>query len=219
MIPNHVLSTTPVPSNFMPPRTNIRFSADTGLKDTHYGGIAIGDASQGYLYQLWTATIKNGDIYLSAPNTPSFKRLAGVNAAWVGLAFDQSANVFITYADINGNASYYWFDSTIPGYRTSTLTGVIKRPFAALDDNRTAENSNNDVILAYVRAGTLFFRAQRDRFGVEYTLGSAPSLLGATVASLVQIGMNHVLRFQFQFQNVQSTQQLPPAEFRGSGNS
>lgn len=206
MLPNHVLSTTPVPSVFLPPRQNIRFSAFTGLTDTHFGGIHISDASQGYLYQLWTANIFNGDIWLSAPNTPIFKYLSGVNATWVGLAFDQSANIFIAYTDINGNASYYWFDTTIPGYRTNTLSGTIHRAFAALDDSRTAESSNNDVILAYVRSNTLFFRAQRDRFGVEYNLGAAP-------ATLVQIGMNHVLRFQFAFQNVQGNKTVPPVEY------
>lgn len=206
MIPNHVLSTVPVPSFFMPPRQNIRFSALTGLTDTHFGGIAISDASQGYLYQLWTATILNGDIWLSAPNTPIFKYLSGTNAVWVGLAFDQSANVFIAYVDGLGNASYRWFDSTIPGYRTTALATPVYRVFAALDDSRTAESSNNDVILAYVRSGTLFFRAQRDRFGVEYNLGAVP-------ATLVQIGMNHVLRFQFAFQNVQGDKTLPPVEY------
>jgi hypothetical protein len=184
----------------------VRFSTLTGLTDTHFGGVAISNASQGYLYQLWTATILNGDIWLSAPNTPIFKYLSGTNATWVGLAFDQSANIFLAYTDINGNAKYYWFDSTIPGYRTSTLSGVVHRVFAALDDSRLVESSNNDVIFAYTRSGTLYFRAQRDRFGTEYNLGAAP-------ATLVQVGMSHVLRFQFAFQNVQGSNTVPPVEY------
>jgi hypothetical protein len=185
----------------------VRFSAIYGLQDVHYGGIALSNASQGVQYQLWTATVlPNGDIQLSAPNTPAFTFLAGVNAAWVAIAFDQSANVFIAYSTALGAASFYWFDTTIPGYRTTPLSGVVPRVFATLDDARPIENSNNDVILTYVRSGTLYTRQQRDRFGVEYNLGAAPG-------TLVQFGMNHVLRLQFAFQGVQGPRILPPAEY------
>jgi hypothetical protein len=207
MLPNHVLSTRPIPAPFLPPRTNIRFSAQAGMSDTHYGGIAIGDPSHGLSYQLWTCyTDSTGSVYLQAPNTPPFVQLANVGAVWVALAFDQNARVFIAYAQKNGSAFYYWFDSTISGYRTTALSGVVPRVFAALDDARPLEISSSDVVLAYVRAGILYFRAQRDRFGVEYTLGTAP-------ATLVQIGMNRVNRFQFAFQNVQGNSVLPPAEW------
>jgi hypothetical protein len=207
MLPNHILSAIPEPAPFLPPRTNIRFSAQSGLSDTHYGGIAIGDPSHGLQYQLWTAyTDSTGSVYLQAPNTPAFVQLPNVGAVWVALAFDQNARVFIAYAQANGSAFYYWFDSTIPGYRTTPLNGVVPRVFASLDDSRVLELNSSDVILAYVRTGTLYFRAQRDRFGVEYTLGAAP-------ATLVQIGMNHGNRFQFAFQNVQGNSVLPPSEW------
>lgn len=206
MLPNNVVSSTPVAAPFLAPRTNIRFNNATGLVDTHLGGIALGDASQGISYQLWTAQIIGSDIVLSAPNTPAFTLLSGTNAVWVALAIDQSAREFIAYADINGNASYYWYDSTIPGYRTSTLVAPVFRPFAALDDSRPLNIGGSDVILAYERSGTLYMRVQRDRFGVEYNLAAAP-------ATLVQIGMNEADRFQFAFQNVQGDKVLPPAEW------
>jgi hypothetical protein len=207
MIPAATLSSTPLPGPFLPPRTLYRFSAAAGLSDVHFGGVALGDPSLGITYQLWTAFSDGVNIYLTAPNTPPFVQLANVNAVWVGLAMDQNARAFITYADKNGNAFYYWFDSTIPGYRTTPIPGIVFRPFATLDDSRPVELVSSDVILAYVRAGVLYFRAQRDRFGVEYTLGAAP-------ATLVQIGMNSRNRFQFAFQNVQGNGGgLPPAEW------
>ena len=206
MIPAHSLSSTPLPSPFLSPRTNVRFSATAGLSDTHFGGVALGNPTLGITYQLWTASTDGVNISLSAPNTPPFVFLAGVNAVWVGLAIDQNARAFIAYADKLGNAFYYWFDSTILAYRTTQIPGLVFRPFAVLDDNRVAELASSDVILAYVRAGVLYFRAQRDRFGVEYTLGAAP-------ATLVQMGMNTKFRLQFAFQNVQGTGGLPPAEW------
>jgi hypothetical protein len=206
MLPNNILSATAQPASFLAPRTTIRFSALAGRSDVHYGGVAVGDPSQGISYQLWTAYINGGNIWLGAPNTIAAPLLTGVSATWVALAFDQNARVFVAYSTANGQAYYYWFDSTIPGYRTTPLIGSINRVFAALDDSRPAEITQSDLILAYVRSGTLYFRAQRDRFGTEYTLGTAP-------ATLVQIGMNRGNRFQFGFQNVQNNAVLPPAEY------
>lgn len=205
-MPNNTLSTTPVPSAFLPPRTTIRFSSIAGRTDVHYGGIAVGDPSQGINYQLWTCFTDGNNVWLQAPNTPAYVLLPNVGAAWVGLAFDQNARVFVAYADVNGNASYYWYDTTIPGYRTSTLSGVIPRVFASLDDSRPALSESADILLAYVRTGNLYYRQQRDRYGVEYNLGTAPSIL-------VQIGMAHADRFQFAFQNVQNDQVVPPGEY------
>lgn len=207
MIPNGILSTTPVPGPFLPPRTNIRFSASAGERDTAFGGVALGDPSQGLQYQLWSCFTDGVNICLEAPNAPAFIQLANVNAVWVAVAFDQNARVFIAYSNAVGQASYYWFDSTISNYRTSVLSGVVPRVFAALDDYRPALLQSSDVLLAYERTGILFLRAQRDRFGVEYNLGAVP-------ATLVQIGMNHVDRFQFAFQNVQGgARSVPPAEY------
>ena len=179
------------------------------MSDVHYGGVALGDASQGLTYQLWTCFTDGNNVWLSAPNTSAYIILAGVGATWVALAIDQNSRVFIAYSTLLGAASYYWFDSTIPGYRTSALSGVVPRVFASLDDNRPALLTSSDVLLSYVRGNELYLRAQRDRFGVEYDLGVAP-------ATLVQIGMNHVDRFQFQFQTGSGETSLPPVEFLGS---
>ena len=211
MLPNAALSSTVEYAPFLPPRTSVRFSSAAGAQDIHYGGVALGDPTQGIQYQLWTAYISGGDIWLSAPNTPAYKFLPGVGATWVALAFDQNAREFLAYSTESENAYYYWYDSTIPGYTTTALPGSVPRVFAALDDARQQESSTADIILAYERTGELYFRAQRDRYGVEYALG-------AFAATLVQVGMNEVFRFQFAFQNVQGVHSLPPAEFNPGVN-
>lgn len=210
VIPNSTLSTTPIPAAFLPPRTAMRFNAQAGLSDQHYGGKALADPSAGITYQVWTASISGANINLSAPSVPEFTVLSGVNAVWVALAFDQNAREFIAYADGLGNASYYWYDSTIPGFRTSTLTGPVFQVFAALDDSRPVESTNSDILLCYVRSGVLYMRAQRDRYGTEYNLGQVPGINHS--AQLVQVGMNLKWRFQFAFQNVQAPE-LAPAEW------
>jgi hypothetical protein len=205
MMPNDALSAVPIKGQFLPPRASVRFSPTAGMYDTHFGGVAIGNPSLGIVYQLWGAYTDGHNVWVTAPNTPAFILLANVGAVWVALAFDQNANIFVAYADKNGNASYYWFNSIVQGYVTSQLPGVVPRVFAALDDNRSALSQTADILLCYVRAGVLYMRQQRDRYGVEYTLGAAP-------AALVQVGMSTVDRFQFAFQNVQGNSVVPPVE-------
>lgn len=207
MLPNNILSSRVISASFLAPRENTRLSEIDGRNDVHYGGIALNDPSYGIIYQLWTATLSiTGDVLLEATNTPRYTLLAGVNAVWVALAFDQNARVFVAYATAEGVASYYWYDTTIPGYTTSILPGSVPRVFASLDDSRIAESASADIILAYIRAGELYFRQQRDRFGVEYALTPVSNLL-------VQIGMNRVNRFQFAVQNETGGAALPPLEF------
>jgi len=208
-LPNQVLSTVPVPSTFLPPRNFTRFSPVSGRSDVHMGGIAIADASHGLLYQLWTAVLVDGNVLLSAPNTPQFTFLSGLgtDTVWVALAFDQNARPFIAYANTAGVCHYHWFNPIVNNFVTDLLPRTVLRPFASVDDQHPAEIAISDIILAYVSAGILYFRAQRDRYTIEYTLGPAP-------ATLVQVGMSHVTRFQFAFQNVQGNgSALPPAEW------
>jgi hypothetical protein len=65
-----------------------------------------------------------------------------------------------------------------------------------LDDKRPLQNAVSDVILAYTRSGNLYFRAQRDRYLVEYPLATA------VTGTLDKVGMNTVNRLQFEFRVV-----------------
>ena len=70
-------------------------------------------------------------------------------------------------------------------------------PRITLDDARSFNGANSDVILGYVRAGIVRYRQQRDRFTVEYTppigAGGQPAFAG----SLRHISMNSRLRLEF----------------------
>jgi hypothetical protein len=209
MMPNNTLSVTPIVAPFQAPRGALRSLAADGLSDLHFGGVALGDPSQGLTFQLWRVSAKSDGIYLAAPNTPSFKILDIRAAVWVALSFDQNARPFIAWvADESGTANFYWFDTTINNFRITTLAGPIFRIFATLDDPRPVEIQNGDIILAYVRSGNLFTRVQRERFGVEHSFGIAPG-------SLVQLGLNLKLRLQFAFQNA-GDRLLPPQEYSPS---
>jgi len=208
MLPGAVLSSFPISGPLLAPRQLVRASLNAGLRDVHYGGVAIGDPTQGIQYQLWTATAQPNGITLSAPKTPEFYILPGQVATWVALAFDQNSRPFIAWSNLVGLCQYYWYDTTIASFRVSQLADVVFRPFASLDDARVPQLQTSDVIFAYQKGTELYFRAQRDRYGIEYDLGPSPQGL-----RLAQVGMNTKNRFQFAFQNVQGNNPVPPAEF------
>lgn len=207
-MPNNALSTKPIVGAFLPPRTVLRNTPALGLLDYHMGPVALSNPTLGISYQLWRVRGDQTGIYLSAPNTPEFAILPGQSAIWVALAFDQNGNVFIAWtANVTGQSYFYWFDTTIPGYRITAIPGVVNRVFACLDDARPTEFQVDDVMVSYVRLGQLCMRQQRDRFGVEYNLGAAPG-------DIVQMFMTHVLRLQWAFQNTSGNAGVPPQEYR-----
>lgn len=208
MMPNNVFSLVPLPAPYLAPRTHPRFNAAAGSSDQHFGGRALGDASQGIQFQLWTCYTDGINVWLQPQNGPAFIQLPNVNARWVALAFDQSSNVTIPYVDNQGNLFYYWYDTTIPGYTTSSVAGSYSRVFCAYDDARVQMLTGADVVIVYPKAGNIVSRQQRDRFGTEYTLGPSPG-------TLVQFGMNSKFRMQFQFAGTQKgSGDVPPAEYQ-----
>ena len=189
MLPNHILSAPSELGSFLFPRTAARRYAVDGLSDQHLGGVALNDSSQGLIVKTWMALIVGNDIVIEAPGVAPFTILTIPGVIWVALAFDQAMRAFVAYVTPT-DAKYYWYDTSIAGYTTSTLPAGTTRVFASLDDNRPSQSSTSDIILSYVRAGVLYFRAQRDRYTVEY-------MLGPFVGKLIQAGMSTVNRYQF----------------------
>jgi hypothetical protein len=187
-LPQGVLSTTPVPAQFRYPRNVPR----AALVDYEYGGKALQDSSKGLRYQVWKAEYIEDQIVLSAPEVAATAIITVPNITEFGFTFDQNMNPFIAYELANGTAKYYWFDATIPGFTTTTLPADSFSPRCCLDDNRALEIPISDIVLAYVRAGTLYMRIQRERYNTEHELSDQ---VGGS--RLLQMGLNEQLRMQF----------------------
>lgn len=201
MLPGHILSVPAQPGTFLTPRNFMRSQNDRALTPQSIGGAGLNDLSQGLASQLWTGSYDGVHAIMTPELTGSAITVAVSFAVWFDFCFDQSMNPVIAYAQLDGTAHFRWFDSTIPGYRVTDLpAGTDPWPYCALDDTRPLESASSDVVVGYTKTGTLYFLAQRDRFGVTYTLGAVPA---STV--LVQAGMSNVNRFQFEF-----AQLLPP---------
>jgi hypothetical protein len=188
MIPENRLSTISVVS----PIIGARRKTVTDTVDYEDGGIGLNDSSAGLLYQEWTTVTDGTTIRISSPNTPSTLLYTGTKIIGISCTFDQNMNPTYAFTE-DGQAKLRWYDSTIEDYAVTNLAGGWPKAF--LDDKRPEFSALSDVIVAYVSAGTLHFRMQRDRYGVEYTLATGISCYGR----LRNLGMGKNNRLQFQF--------------------
>lgn len=188
MIPTGGLSSTPQPAPFSE-RVN---STLQPLIDYEMGGRAINDTSAGLQYQLWRVRVDEDVVYLGPDGgneQPAFIR-PGITE--VALAFDQNMQPVIAFTQ-GGQAWLWWFDGTVPGMVFTSILGAVN-PRVTLDDKRRGQTSSSDVILAYLRAGSLYYRQQRDRYQTEYLLTANPPCGG-----LATLCMSAGGRLQFGF--------------------
>lgn len=164
--------------------------------DYELGGIGINDASAGLEYQVWTGLLDIdpitlvGSFYLEAPNTPRTFVFSYAGATDISLTFDQNMQPFFAFY-ANGVALFRWYDTLSGMFQITALPVGTTQPRGSLDDKRASQISQSDIILAYVRSGTLYYRVQRERYLMEHTYASAPA------GRLLQLGMNEVNRLQF----------------------
>lgn len=190
-LPDNRLSTEPVPGYFLGARAQV-FPDYIDYMD---GGVGIQDPSLGLNYQTWTAEIVEDivedRIVLSAPTYPATAIYTGDDITEVSLAFDQNMQPAVAFMEA-GVAKMLWYDTTIQELVVTEIPGNVSHPRVAFDDTRSFNLANADVILAYIRDGALYYRQQRDRYGIERQLSSGPWI------ALVRIGIGSGYRFQFQ---------------------
>lgn len=187
------LSSTPVPADFYSPDDIER---PNPLEDYEMGGIALSDPSGGLQDRIWTCTVdSNGRFFLSAPGVAEVHVFTAAGTTDVNFTFDQNMRPFFAYTQ-NRRAKIRWYDTVAGGNVITELSDGDTYLRCCLDDKRQNATSqgNNDIILAYVRAGKLYYRQQRDRFEVEYLL--AETIPGKI---LTRIGMAKNYRLQFEF--------------------
>jgi hypothetical protein len=189
MIPGNTIITTAQVGEFTYP-TNLPYAKQS---QTVMGGVALGDPSQGRLYQTWVIAL-SGTTITVAPTATGVTALthtatgADINST-VALAFDSNMAPTICWTTPAG-CSLYWYDSSLGAYTTTNYPGVTSCR-VAVDDARPFYSSGSDVIFAYTLGGTLYWRQQRDRYAVERTVG-------ATTKKLVRVGLSDKNRLQFE---------------------
>ena len=200
MLPDDTLSDKAYPSGFNFP---VKSAADPDkLQAWELGGVGLNDASTGLMAKLWKGTLEidkdtnTGYVYVQAPGVPKTLLFSGVGISEIDISFDQNMNPFVAYTQ-GSDAKIYWYDPTVPGMTHTTLPSGSYNLRCTLDDKRQFNIGDSDIILSYLRAGTLYARYQRDRYSVEYTLKTG---CGAT-AQLVSMAMNRGSRMQWHLRN------------------
>ena len=190
MLPLQVLSNVPVKGAYLAPDNY----TPALLVDYDMGGIGLHDPSQGLQVQVWTLEYLGGIVFISAPNTPRTVLFSLPNITELSLAFDQNMNPFVAFMQSNPTpqARFWWYDTVTQTQIFTDLPSGSTSPRCCLDDKRPSQSALCDIILAYMRAGSLYFRAQRDRYLVEYLLASSLN------ARLDRIGMTKQNRVQFR---------------------
>jgi len=185
----------------------------TPLSDWSEGGINLSDGTQGLQVQFWHFTVEGAGvstgIYLESSTYPKTLQLSAPNITWIRGTFDQNMHPAISY--ISDGLSYlWWWDPIIHAQATLPLALDVIFPNVIMDDTRPRETQlgNNDIVLTYLRgdplAPSLYFRLQRDRYGVEY-LVSEPWYSGfpdyIEKPYINRTGMNEEWRFQLEIRD------------------
>ena len=193
MIPQKRLSTSLVYGDYLYPDNIVV----TSLYDYSIGGIALQDASQGLQVQAWMVWIDDvkESVWISSPTHPASILFTLSNLTEVSLAFDQNMRPFIAFVQF-GNARFWWYDSLSASQIFSDLPSGSVSPRCTLDDTRPLEVAASDIILTYINNNNLFFRAERDRYTIEYVLQTNLSTLVAA-PTINKVGMNNRERLQF----------------------
>jgi hypothetical protein len=191
LIPEQRLSSSVMDADFLPP-DDLAYAALTSYE---MGGTDLNDADEGLMVKVWTLTYVTPDVILTAPGAGPYTLFSYTGITSVSLAFDQNMRPCVAYVK-SGVSWLYWYDSLAAGFTHTQLEAGILDPHVCMDDKRANQILANDIILAYTKDNNLYFRAQRDRFGVEYLLRSGVN------ATLKKVGMNRVNRLQFQLEAV-----------------
>jgi hypothetical protein len=191
-MPQQILSSQILSAPFFPPRD--RRTAAQLLSDFEEGGIALNNTSKGLQFQAWSGQVhSNGDFSLTPANAGPVTVINVPNVVEWGFTFDQNMNPFFAYTLANGNSFFYWFDPVANAFVTTQLPAGSANCRCSLDDKRAVNSTTSDILLTYIRAGTLYLRQQRDRYLIEYTLSTA--LAGKRQ---INAGLNLILRYQFE---------------------
>lgn len=186
MIPEQRLSTSAQQADFLPPNDR----ATVRTVDYDLGGTALNDPSGGLQVQTWRCFVE-GDEIMIGPEGGDYEVLfTAPGTTEVALAFDSNMRPAVAFTQ-DGTPKLRWFD-TLAGQQVIDEFPGVDSIRLTLDDPRETQEQTRDIIMTYTKDGNLYFRAQRDRFTVEY-------LLAENVEGRVRrFGVNRALRMQWE---------------------
>lgn len=208
MLPDNTLSSITVASTFQFPANVVRSSL---LEDFELGGVALQDTSQGHRVHAWYARVDQatGNVY-TRPGVAGTDILIDnqPNVFEFAFAFDQNMRWVAVYTLTDGTTYLKWYDASIPGYTTTTLSGINSARLT-LDNNQESAilAGTTDLILTYIKTASneVCCRVQRDRYATEYVLSGR--LAGNML--ITNFGMSNVYRLQWRIASRTYEERIP----------
>lgn len=188
-MPENVTSTSAVVVSFLVPDIDVT----TALVDYERGGVAVQNTSQGVNSYAWTCSVDGIYVMIQREGAAPVAVFEQATIVEISFAFDQNMRPQFAYRLASGDIYLRWFDTLTNLYRTDNF-GTGRNPRLALDDKRPSQSDRADVIFAYIRGDTLYYRQQRDRYTIERALRSGIS----AITKLKNIGMTRNLRLLFE---------------------
>lgn len=189
MIPGDALSSQAVSSEMLAPDRNV-FSK---LRDYEDGGVGIQNTSNGLTGYAWSCYARNSAIFVEREGLAPILVFEQPGIVEISFAFDQNMRPNFAYQLEDGTLFLRWFDTSLQAYRTDSF-GAGRNPRLTLDDKRPESSSASDVIFAYIRGSSIYYRQQRDRFQIErFLIGGFPPYV-----SLKNVGMTRNMRLLFE---------------------
>ena len=171
-------------SPFLPPASD----PYDPLTQRVWGGTALNNGANGRLVQLWQVSYSDPVISVGLPaSTPAFT-LSRPGLTSVSLAFDQNMAPVLAWQTSAGTTIYFFNGTT---YEELLVPGTTSSR-AVVDDLRAFNAANSDIIVAYTRAGSVWYRQQRDNYAIERLIGST------STAQLIRLGTNVAGRLQLE---------------------
>ena len=186
MLPEDRPSTISVGGIYLPPDGE----ATSPLVDYEIGGVGLLDTTQGLLVRNWKCWLDNTDVKVQPEGGDVTVLFSGVGITELSFTFDQNMRWSVAYVQDNV-LTLRWYDALVSAHVIS-LFGTGRCPRMSLDDKRKSQYQNSDMIFAYIRGSSVYYRQQRDRYTIEYLLKAGIS------GKLRNMGMTSRLRFQFE---------------------
>lgn len=188
MIPQNTMSSIAINGPWLAPDDR----GTSLLVDYERGGVALLDSSQGLMGYNWTCFVEGSDVSVQRDGQPPILLFSAVGITELVFTFDQNMRYCVAYMQ-DDVLKMRWFDSYAGGFVVTSFPGAFN-PKLALDDKRSESLNTSDMILAYIRGSTIYWRQQRDRFTIEYVAREdLPSGM-----RMRTIGMSKNLRFQIE---------------------
>ena len=196
MIPGGPLNFTyiPIVGEYTPPISNTY----DPLFETVEGGIAIGDPSQGRLYQYWTIDYDGRFITVRPASGGIALQLQRNSVSSVSLAFDANMSPVIAYQVAGTGAFLYYYDTLTSQYVEKFYPTAISSR-VVVDQPANWYVGNSDVMFGYTTVSHICYRQQRDRYDIEYVIQPTT----CNNAFLKRLGLSNVNRLQFQVHELQ----------------